>query len=454
MEIIDPDSVDRTVLFSLHNGTARTLEDAVAQHGATAFVVYADADTVRSRDGQAALMTVVKTGVRAFGRVTVVLDEETVIAGGTCRGSGLVEAVAAEGATATFDPTVVNSHEPAVLLGDTPAPSKTHPVLLRASWFEWAATVAPFQFPQEKPNGNVLAAIAAGALAVDELFTLAFLPEQADAGERVVRLDLWGLDDSAGDPPVLSHAPHAWWLVGLGHLGQAYAWALSWLNYTHPEAVTIVLQDTGRISEGKGNHSTGVLTPENTDGLRKTRQAASALETAGFANTFIVERRLDCATTLTDPERTYVALIGIDDVDDRKLISGIGWAYAVDAGLGNQVETFDSISIHTFPGRERSDAIESWNVPIRHAVIPDAPAFTELAKRYDQCGLLELAGKAVGASFVGVLAAVLAIAEPIRALHGGAASDRLRYDARSNDLSVAPAVDAPNVIAAELDARP
>ncbi|GAB3039697.1 hypothetical protein GCM10027052_20080 [Parafrigoribacterium mesophilum] len=448
MEILDPDSVDRTVLFSVHNGTAHSLEDAIARHEATAFTVYADAGTVRSRESQAALLTIVKTGVRAFGRVTVVLDEGIMVTGGTSRGLSLADAVAAEGATTTFDRATVNSQDPAVVLGSARAPSPAHPVALRANWSGWVATVAPVGGPPAVPNGNVLAAIAAGALAVDELFTLTFLTGQADAGERLVSIDLWGLDDGAGDPPPLKYAPHAWWLVGLGHLGQAYAWTLSWLNYSHPKTVAIVLQDTGRTAEA--NRSTGVLTPKSSAGILKTRQAAVALENAGFTETVIVERRLDRTSALSDTERTYVALFGIDDVDGRKLISNIGWNYAVDASLGNRVETFDSISIHTFPGREHSERIASWNLPETPVTIPDAPAFNQLVERFDQCGLLELAGKAVGASFVGVLAAVLAIAEPIRALHGGAASDRLRYDARSHDLSVAQAVPVPNVLAAEL----
>jgi hypothetical protein len=37
----------------------------------------------------------------------------------------------------------------------------------------------------------------------------------------------------------------------------------------------------------------------------------------------------------------------------------------------------------------------------------------------DQCGVTLLAGKAVGAPFVGAAAATLAIAEVLRLLHGG-----------------------------------
>jgi hypothetical protein len=39
----------------------------------------------------------------------------------------------------------------------------------------------------------------------------------------------------------------------------------------------------------------------------------------------------------------------------------------------------------------------------------------------NQCGRAELAGKSVAVPFVGVAAATLAVAEPIRLFHGGAA---------------------------------
>jgi hypothetical protein len=55
--------------------------------------------------------------------------------------------------------------------------------------------------------------------------------------------------------------------------------------------------------------------------------------------------------------------------------------------------------------------------------VPDTPAFNDLRDRVDACGLTELAGKAVGASFVGAAAATLAVAEAVRELHGGHGRD-------------------------------
>ncbi len=451
MEILDPDTVSRTWLLRMRSGQATSLEAAAVEHAQTAIVLYADSSIVSDRAGQAALLTAATTGVRAFGTVTVVLEQDAVVLAGTFRGRGIVEAIAAEGAAATFEPGDVDAKAPAVVLGLSAAPTIAHVHALRAGWDGWVALVGPADDLTGTDDGNVLAATAAGALAIDELFNIMYVDDAADAGERIRRLDLWSMDDTGADTaaPAMTWAPHGWWLVGLGHLGQAYAWVISQLPYENPAQIPIVLQDIGRTSIA--NHSTGVLTPADSVGIRKTRQAAAALEAAGLTETVIVERRLDADTTLTATESTYVALLGIDDVDGRKLISGIGWRYAVDAGLGTTVGDFDSISIHTFPGYETSAHVGSWNAPAPKAAIPDVPAFNTLAKRYDQCGVLELAGKAVGASFVGVLTAVLAIAEPIRALHGGTTPDRFRYDARSDDLTVATSLSAPDVFPANLD---
>jgi hypothetical protein len=38
------------------------------------------------------------------------------------------------------------------------------------------------------------------------------------------------------------------WLIGLGHLGQAYLWALGLLPYASSDAVSLILQDTDIIT--------------------------------------------------------------------------------------------------------------------------------------------------------------------------------------------------------------
>jgi pheromone shutdown protein TraB len=55
----------------------------------------------------------------------------------------------------------------------------------------------------------------------------------------------------------------------------------------------------------------------------------------------------------------------------------------------------------------------------------------------DRCGVTLLAGKAVGAPFVGAVAATLALAEVLRLLHGGPLHGLIDLDLQSVDHRVA-----------------
>ena len=57
----------------------------------------------------------------------------------------------------------------------------------------------------------------------------------------------------------------------------------------------------------------------------------------------------------------------------------------------------------------------------------------------DQCGITLLAGKAVGAPFVGAVAATLAISEILRLLHGGTLHESIDVDLQALDYRTAVA---------------
>ena len=155
----------------------------------------------------------------------------------------------------------------------------------------------------------------------------------------------------------------------LGHLGQASAWAISCLPYADPASIEAVLQDTDRTTPA--NYSTGILTPEGSDGVRKTRLTAAALENAGLT-TRIIERRAG-RDFRAAPGECHVALLGVDNLPTRRLTSGAGWTLAIDTGLGDQPGNFDSILIHRFPGGRRSDEIPAWQPREPHAVAIPRP---------------------------------------------------------------------------------
>ncbi|WP_103355609.1 hypothetical protein [Amycolatopsis sp. CA-128772] len=445
------DQVHRTVLLSAHDDTQPTLGAALAAHASIEVLICADEWACSDEEGQAALLTAIATGVRAFGRVYVHVGAPGAM---ICRGvyRGLVVAAAVEEAGALQVPEAElakASGRPTLLIGPTtaaPAEGSGHCVL-RASWSGWTATVTHVPSPALSTGPScTLSAIASGALGISEIFGWIRARPGDDHGFRTATLNLWEFGSTA-DGAELAHAPLAWWLVGLGHLGQAHAWVISWLPYEQPGGVEIVLQDTGLTVPA--NHSTGVLTPSGSNGASKTRLSADALQHAGFRSR-IIERDVRSDLRVFEDE-CHIALLGVDNLPARRLTSGVGWRFAVDVGLGNGAADFTSILIRRLPGRYLSQDVPSWrDQPSGPTEVPRSRAFTSLLSQGDKCGVVELAGTAVGAAFVGVIAACAAIAEACRELHGGVGYEVLNLDLAAMNTVTALADTPADVISTPL----
>lgn len=460
MTLLNPDDIHRTALLAAHDGSQPTLEAALSALAAIGVVICADTATCYDTQGQAALLTATATAVRAFGNVIVLAEApDTTITAGPGAGQTIANFTLQQGAQLprTGEAPWAARPWPVLLIGkDTVAPSQlTRPAaisrpMLRATWAGWVASVQPATGPANGTAGPpcILAAIAAAAVGVSEAFGSTRAAPGSDAGYRAVHLSLWDPPGNPANPgPALGHAPAAWWLVGLGHLGQAYAWVISWLTYLTPTAIELVLQDTDRTTPA--NHSTGVLTPPGSNGTPKTRLIAAQFDHAGLG-TRIIERRLGPDLRAADSE-CHVALIGVDNIPSRRLTSDVGWQLAIDVGLGHGPQNFASMLLRRFPGAQRSDQVTGWaSDPPDPAQIPRTPAFTDLQERHDLCGVVQLAGKAVGASFVGITAACLAIAEATRELHDGTGLDILAFDLLTIETNSAPATKPADVISLPL----
>lgn len=152
-------------------------------------------------------------------------------------------------------------------------------------------------------------------------------------------------------------------------------------------------------------------------------------------------------TTLAE---CHVAIIGVDNLPARRQTSGIGWPLAIDLGLGDRADTFDSIMLRRFPGSQRSDQVTAWQAEPGPVTVPATPAFTDLEARHGQCGITELAGKAVGAAFAGITAACLAVAEAARELHGGTGRDCLTLSLATMITHDAPGCQPAQIISTPL----
>jgi hypothetical protein len=265
--------------------------------------------------------------------------------------------------------------------------------------------------------------VAAAGLAVSEAFSI-LRGDNPYAGRRELYLSTWLGSERAGPVPACIGAGGLW-VVGLGHLGQAYAWTL---GFTNPSgAAPHVLQDVDVIT--KSTLSTSMLSKHESIGTKKTRVVARWLEARGF-HTALVERRFDEHQRVAAGEPT-VALFGVDNPAARRSLESAGFRLVVDAGLGAGYRDFGAMRLRTFPGA--SNAADLWATPA-HAAASEpqlARAYRDLlAKGADPCGVTTLATRAVGAPFVGCVAAGYVLAEVARREQGGAGTGFINLNLR------------------------
>jgi hypothetical protein len=302
---------------------------------------------------------------------------------------------------------------------------------LQVTFNGWSGGVVPLGEPR-LPEGDecILGGIIAGATGISELF-LKFAGISVEAGRRNAGYSLW-LPDADWQSleckgPKLEYLPTEAWLLGLGHLGQAYAWCLSLLPYASRANVLLYLQDHDRIE--KANFETGLLTSAAHVSCRehKTRVVANWMEVLGFRTT-LIERPFDSDVRATGAE-PGLALSGFDGSGPRHLLEGAGFTRIIDCGLGGTSSNFDAISLHTFPSTVQRASLLWPNGEVRtdtyaKKLAESNAVYKSIEKKY-HCGHFQLAGRSVAVPFVGATAACFAISEILRELNGGVKLDSL-----------------------------
>jgi hypothetical protein len=442
------DNLHRTAKIVIDQDKANDPDEAERFLGQLVMQIAVGSDLDHDRAAQAALATAVNVGARAFhGGVRVHLDTQTPLTTGPIAGHTASAVVRRYGGTLVDQ---LRNDLPTLVIGN-PLDPVGRP-LLYCTWNGWTGGIV--ESPNRRLSGGaiVLAGILAAALGVSEIFQQAL--GNPVPGRREVGISLWRPDlewRSAPAGPQLEYLPAALWLLGLGHLGQGYAWTLGMLPYASPGEVEIGLLDFDTVI--RGNTATQLLVRPSDIGLRKTRVVAAALEDIGL-KTRIVERAFDasfCPESHADPTRNEprAALAGFDDVTPRRELESAGFDRVVDAGLGDGPHDYLDMLVHTFPATESPATAFDQDVASPPAL---KPAYeSEIAHRIEggmgdaaaRCGLLELAGVTVGAAFVGTTASTVVVADILRLLHGGENYSVIALDLR-----------APNQITAVLNTKP
>lgn len=410
-----PDTLHRGVKMALDNGEAESLEAAYALFAGYRIAIGLGVGAGLSAAVQAALLTMVNCGRRALlGGVEVTGDLQVpLLVDLPGLGETLLDAVIALGGTPKAD---ASPHTKLVWLGEGAPPSA-----LQVTFSDWRGGVFIAGEGDRLAEGanDIPAAVLAGALAVSEVFQ--HLRGNPMSGDREVGLSLWDPHapwrSAAG--PAAWVAPSKLWVLGLGHLGQAFLWVLGLLPFEHPADVELTLQDFDRLA--LANDSTSVLTRADMVGRLKTREMAAWAEARGF-QTRLVERRFAGDVTLAEDD-PRILFCGVDNAEARATLEDPHFDFVVDAGLGAGPQEYLAMRLHAFPGpvtaRARWGEASSTRTADAKAVTT-AAAYQDLAERgLDDCGLLEIASRTVGVPFVGVIAATLALSEIIRRLNQG-----------------------------------
>lgn len=408
---MDADSFHRLAKVLADSGEAETIEAAQAKFSAYGVRIVLDQSVVDDVSAQVIALTAINAASRSFlGNVYIDAPRDMVLRAPGFLGLMLGEFSAWVGVTAVSReqaqawPTIVITANATV--GAVADDRAIQP------WADgWRYGVGP----KSSGAGGFFApaCVAAAGLAVSEAFSI-LRCDNPYAGRRAVTLSLWSPSclENGTPPPMAAVKVPGVWLVGLGHLGQAYAWTLGFM--TPAANATLVLQDVDIIS--KSTLSTSMLSTAAEMGHRKTRVAASWLEARGYA-TAIVERRFD-ETQRVHPTEPRLALFGVDNAAARRVVEVAGFSTVVDAGLGSGFKDFRAMRVRTFPGPSSAAAL--WAADTVGPDTAQAPAYQALiAGGADPCGVTTLATRAVGAPFVGCVAAGYAVAELLRRQLGG-----------------------------------
>jgi hypothetical protein len=471
------DTLHRGIKMAMDSGEASTLAEATALFQGYRLAVVVDAPSMRSPTMQAALLTIVNTARRGFlGGVDVLgvtgaLDAPLAIPlstpwmmSGDRRGTHSAMPLNTVGdAVRALSGIVVDAllpSIPCVVLGDIDGnasaaiadSARDRSFAIRVTYNGWAGGVVPLDHTRRLSGTQECApaGVLAGAMAVSEAFQSVRGGNPA-AGRRPVGMSLWQpdaavdwLSDTARGPAI-ELLPSSLWLVGLGHLGQAFLWTLGFLPYETPSAVQLMLQDHDTLVNA--NDSTSPLTTLSLVGQKKARAMASWAEARGFCTT-ITERRFNASTHVADGE-PRLALVGVDNPDARMAVEEVGFGAVIEAGLGKTRNEYLAFQMHRFPGPQCARArwspdtgeqvlgsgtrsVGDTDIVSATAALLAQPAYRALeGDAIDSCGLTLLANRSVGAPFVGTAVSTLVVAEVLKLLIGAPQSALIDGSLRS-----------------------
>jgi hypothetical protein len=387
------ESLNRTMKLAMDEGRVQSYQEAIDLFRSFRIRLQV-APGFSSKQGiEAAVLTLLRAGPKTFlGGVELLgpLDERCTLA--WFAGKSLGEVATECGVSAG---TAADVHLPTICVGPGVAPTDGFwlGLAMEADGF----VLTPDVSRMSPGDGSVEAGVAGAGAALNQAFQHIYR-KAPQAGQREVTFRF-----PMPDPQV---ARRDLWLVGLGHLGQAYLWT-TMLKGEMVRPAIVRLTDDDKVSTS--SLSTCLLVDAADVGRTKVDAVATRLKALGV-NVKRDPARVDLdAGPVTSAQPLCV--VAVDNLALRKSLDRVRGAVVLEAGIGDGVDGFTRVQAHAFPGRRLARDIWAGEDPKASRTVDiSKPAYRSLLEESgDECGTTLIAGRSIATPFVGAFAgAVLA----------------------------------------------
>ncbi|MEQ8552320.1 MAG: ThiF family adenylyltransferase [Cyclobacteriaceae bacterium] len=257
------------------------------------------------------------------------------------------------------------------------------------------------------PFGAIASAGIACFKAFDKVFEMTNLPFHENAG-----ISLWDYTYTKEwhntiheGSEHLERTIYEFWFVGLGHLGQAYLWLLSFLPFENAHLIKILLQDHDMIDGS--NWGSQLLVSSDQADCSKARICATFLESIGFT-TRVIEKPLEKLDQEMESLKDFKYLInGLDNVATRRILKPERFKLILDGATNGAEHFFDSFTMNTIDVNSKRPK-DIWNKEEDPNKILHPKLFERIEKS-GGCG--SIINHSISTPFVGALGASILMSE-------------------------------------------
>lgn len=386
------ESFNRTAKLALDDGSSATLNDAIKRFESFKVQIVVGAGIASNHSLQAALLTLINAAPRTFlGGVTVTGDIDVQLDLAWFKGKTLSQVLPELNAKETdFSPNI-----PTIVVGEWIGKTGLFCIFLSCDGNEF--TVGPDKPTPIKKDATIQTGVAAAGAALNEIFHHLYF-NRALAGQRKITASL---PSSSMEHDIALMEDDAWF-VGLGHLGQAMLWVLSLKGMSPENKLQLRLQDHDHISES--SLSTCLMSWNEDMGKLKVDVVGERLSQLGFTCEKVTNKLI--YDELPQNTKESVCVVAVDNISFRRGMDKLPSKKIIEAGIGDGINGFTQVQLHTLPGIRKAADIWAGNDPKATEVVSiKAPAYQDLLnKTKDTCGTTQLAGRAIATPFIGAFA--------------------------------------------------